>query len=233
MNLPWLLAEFIGTFTLIFIGAGSICLNQMIPESIGLVGIALAHGLAIGVMVSNFGHISGGKLNPAVSLGVLIGGRSDWKTAGREIIAQLAGAIVAALCLNWIFPSDVTLATKLGTPVLADTLSTGAGIFTEAILTFLLVFTVYAAAIDPQGAFKSIAGLTIGGVIIFDILAAGGLTGAAMNPARAFGPALISGEWADQVVYWIGPILGGLLAGLLYSRVMLRKLTVTVQDLPA
>ncbi|MBS4162920.1 Aquaporin TIP4-4 [Candidatus Protochlamydia amoebophila] len=225
MNLAWLLAEFIGTFTLIFIGVGAICLNEMNPGSVGLVGIALAHGLAIAVMVSNVGHISGGKLNPAVSIGVLIGGRSDWKTTVAEIFAQLAGAVFAALCLKIIFPTDITEVTKLGTPVLADGVSMGIGIMAEAILTFLLVFTVYAAAVDPKGAFKSIAGFTIGGVIIFDILAGGGLTGAAMNPARAFGPALVSGEWTDQIVYWIGPILGGLLAGLLYSKLMLKDLT--------
>lgn len=223
MTLPWFIAEFIGTFTLIFIGAGSICLNDFNPNSVGLVGIAIAHGLAIGVMVSALGHISGGKFNPAITLGLLVGGKISVSSAIIEIIAQLAGAIFGALCLEFIFPTATSHAVHLGTPALADGITPLVGIIAELITTFLLVLTVYASAIDPKGSFKAIAGLGIGGVILFDILAIGGLTGGAMNPARAFGPALISGSWAGHYVYWVGPILGGLLAGLLYNNVMLKK----------
>ncbi len=225
MKIAWLLAEFIGTFTLIFIGAGSICLNEMNPGSMGLVGIALAHGLAIAVMVSAIGHISGGKLNPAVTLGLLIGGQLKTKTALGEIAAQLLGGVTGALCLKLIFPDTVAQAVHLGTPALGSGISISMGIFAEALMTFLLIFTVYGVAVDPRGSLKAIAGLVIGSVIIFDILAGGGITGAAMNPARAFGPALVSGLWVHHYVYWIGPILGGLAAGYLYSRWMLKEQT--------
>lgn len=223
MSVAWFLAELIGTFTLIFIGAGSICLNEMNPGSVGLVGIAIAHGLAIAVMVSAVGHISGGKLNPAVTLGVLIGGKIKFTTAIGEIIAQLIGAALGAWCLKLIFPEIVAQAVHLGTPALGKGISFETGVIAEALFSFLLIFTVYGTALDPKGSWKAIAGFGIGSVILFDILAGAGITGAAMNPARAFGPALVSGEWLNQSVYWIGPILGGLAAGLLYSRVILEK----------
>jgi MIP family channel proteins len=223
MNIPWLIAEFIGTFTLIFIGAGSICLNEMMHGAVGLPGIAAAHGLAIAVMVSALGQISGGKFNPAISLGVWAGGKQGIIPTLTEIGAQLLGAIVGALCLKVIFPAEVVSAVALGTPGLGPDITASVGIFTEFILTFLLVFTVFGAAIDTRGAFKAVGGFAIGSAILFDILMGGGITGGAMNPARAFGPALISGEWSYQYVYWIGPIIGGLLAGILYSRVMMKS----------
>lgn len=223
MNLPWLIAEFIGTFTLVFIGAGSIIMNQLSGGAIGTLGIAIAHGLALGVLISAVAHISGGKLNPAVSLGLVAGGKLDIKTAAGEIIAQLAGAVFAAFLLKIIYPVDAAHAVKLGTPALANGTTPYIGVLVEGILTFLLVFTVYGTAIDPRGSFKAIAGMGIGLVVLFDILAGGALTGAGMNPARAFGPALISGNWADHWVYWVGPILGGVAAGLLYSNVLLKN----------
>lgn len=223
MNLAWLIAEFIGTFTLIFIGAGSICLNEMTHGGVGLLGIAAAHGLAIAVMVSALAQISGGKFNPAISLGLWAGGKQGIVPTLTEIVAQLLGGVVGALFLKWIFPVAVTTAVNLGTPALGTDITPSAGIFTEVILTFLLVFTVYGAAVDTRGAFKAVGGFAIGSVILFDILMGGGVTGGAMNPARAFGPALISGDWLNHYVYWVGPILGGLIAGVLYSRVMLKN----------
>lgn len=223
MNLAWLIAEFIGTFTLIFIGAGSVCLNEMMHGGVGLLGIATAHGLAIGVMVTALAQVSGGKFNPAISLGIWAGGKQGILPTLSEIFAQLAGGIVGALFLKWIFPPAIIAAVQAGTPSLGPDITVSAGIFTEAILTFLLVFTVYGAAVDPRGAFKAAGGFAIGSVILFDILMGGGVTGAAMNPARAFGPAVIAGDWTHQYIYWIGPIVGGLLAGFLYSRVMLKN----------
>lgn len=223
MNLAWLLAEFIGTFTLIFMGAGSVLLNELNHGGVGIVGIAMAHGLAIGVMVSAIGHISGGKLNPAVTLGFLIGGKVSIKTAVSEIIAQLAGATLAAIFLKVIFPHAAAEAVHLGTPALNAEISPAIGIFVEAILTFLLVFVFYATAVDPRGSFKSIAGLGIGFTILMGILAAADLTGAAINPARAFGPALISTDWTNHYVWWIGPVAGGVLAGWIYSQFILKE----------
>lgn len=221
MNSAWLLAEFIGTFTLIFMGAGSICLNDMYPDSVGLLGIAAAHGLAIAVMISALGHLSGGKFNPAVTLGLLIGKKIKGTAAIGEMAAQLLGALAAAVCLKIIFPKGMDA--QFGTPALGIGISPGVGIFAEALMTFLLVFTVYGIAVDPRGSFKALAGFGIGSVILCDILVGGGITGGAMNPARAFGPAFISGVWTHHYVYWIGPMIGGLAAGLLYSRLILKQ----------
>ena len=174
-------------------------------------------------MVSAIGHISGGKLNPAVTLGLLFSGKLDLKTAASEIVAQLAGATLAAICLKIIFPPIAAEAVHLGTPALHAEISPAIGILIEAILTFLLVFVVYATAIDPRGSFKSIAGLGIGFTILMGILAAADLTGAAINPARAFGPALISMDWSNHYVWWIGPIVGGTLAAWLYGQFMMKN----------
>ncbi len=218
ISIARLASEFIGTFALIFMGAGAVSLNQMIPNSVGLVGIALAHGLTIAVMVSALAHISGGKFNPAVSLGLVAGGKLPLLDAVWEILAQLAGAVIAALTLWSILPAAAVEASHLGTPSLNPDFSYWAGIVAEAIASFFLVLTVYGTAIDPRGTWKSVAGFGIGTSIVFGILAIGGITGAALNPARAFGPALISGQWDHQAIYWIGPLLGGILAGIFYGR---------------
>ena len=223
MSIAWLLAEFIGTFTLIFIGAGSVLANQMSNGAVGLVGIAIAHGLAIAVMVTAIGHISGGKLNPAITLGLLAAKRLTLRTAVFEIIAQLLGAVLAAFCLSLIFPTAVKEAVHLGTPALGQGVTGGIGVLTEIILVFFLVFVVFATMVDAEGSFKIVGGFGIGCVILFDILAGSPITGPALNPARAFGPALVSGFWQDHYVYWVGPIIGGILAGLFYNYVLLRN----------
>jgi len=214
-----LIAEFIGTFALIFIGAGAICLD-VTKGGVGLVGIALAHGLAIAVMVSAVGHISGGHLNPAVTIGAWVAKKISTPNAVGYILAQLAGATVAACKLKYLYPALAAAPTALGTPMLASTLTFGQGICVEAILTFFLVFVVFGTGIDPRG--SKIGGLAIGLAVTMDILMGGPLTGAAMNPARAFGPALVSGYWMNQSLYWIGPIAGGLLAGLIYKWAFLK-----------
>ncbi|MBI1804490.1 MAG: aquaporin [Ignavibacteriae bacterium] len=215
MNLSQrLAAEFIGTFTLIFVGVSAICLNA------GLAGIAFAHGLALVVMITALGHISGGHYNPAVTVGLLSGGKISGRDAIAYIIAQLLGAVVGALAVKSLFPQGLTDAAKLGTPMLSPDIGIGTGIVIEAILTFFLVTVVYGSAVDGRAG--KWGGLFIGLTVTMDIFAGGGLTGAAMNPARTFGPALIGGYWDGHVVYWIGPILGGVAAGLLYTR-WLRK----------
>lgn len=213
-----LAAEFVGTFALIFMGAGAVALNQFIPNSVGLVGIALAHGLTIAVLVSALAHISGGKFNPAISLGLVAGGKLSLLNALWEIAAQLAGAAAGALTLWSILPEAASTGSHLGTPSLNPDFSFWAGVVAEAIASFFLVLTVYGTAIDPRGTWRSVAGFGIGCSIVFGILAIGGITGAALNPARAFGPALVSGHWANQAIYWIGPLLGGILAGIFYGR---------------
>ncbi len=212
-------AEIIGTFTLVFIGAGSIMADQLTGGKIGLVGIALAHGLAIGTMVLAVGAVSGGHFNPAVTLGFLVAGRQTLKRGLNYIGAQVIGAVLAASFLTVVFPEATRRAVHLGTPELASGIPAGIGIFVEAILTFLLVTVIFGTAVDPRGP-RVIAGLAIGLAITMDILAGGALTGAAMNPARAFGPALYANFWENQSVYWIGPFVGAIVAAVMYRSMM-------------
>ncbi len=215
------LAEAIGTFALVFIGAGSVIADQVSGGRVGLTGIALAHGLAIATLVSATGHLSGGHLNPAVTVGFVVTRRMTVGQGVRYAAAQLIGAFFAALFLTASFPEAARQAAHLGTPALGRGVTPGVGIVVEAILTFLLVFVVFGVAVDARGP-RGMAGLMIGLVIAMDILAAGTLTGGAMNPARAFGPALFSGFWRNQIVYWIGPLLGGALAAWVYDVALAR-----------
>jgi aquaporin TIP len=219
MQRDWFLrswAEFVGTFALVFAGMGAIAVGT------DLVGVALAHGLVIAVMASAVGHISGGHFNPAVTFGFLVTRRIDPTLAAAYVGAQLFGATVGALALRALYPDGLDL--DAGVPQLGQGVSAGAGMGIEAILTFFLVWVIFATAADPRGAFKSIAGLAIGLTITLDILAGGPLTGAAMNPARSLGPALVQNVWDDFLVYWIGPLAGGGLAALLYDLLYLRPL---------
>lgn len=216
-------AEFIGTFTLIFIGAGSIVAANQIHDT-SLIGVALAHGLAIAVMVSALGHISGAHFNPAVTFGFLVTRRIAPALGALYWAAQLAGAALAALLLQQLLPRAATEAeaVKLGVPALGHGVDAAAGFGIEAILTFFLVLVVFASAVDPRGTFKSIAGLAIGLTITLDILFGGPFTGAAMNPARAFGPQLVGDHWTNGWVWYAGPILGAVIAALLYEYLYLR-----------
>lgn len=216
-------AELIGTFTLIFIGVGAIY-NASTNAGVGLLGVALAHGLAIAVMVSATGAISGGHLNPAVTLGILTGGKIDIKRAIAYWIAQLIGAIAAGIMLVNLLGDASQSGAQIvaaGTPDLGSNVTQMQGIMIEAVLTFFLVFVVYGTAVDGRA--PKIGGLAIGLTVALDILFGGPLTGAAMNPARTFGPALASAHWDHHLVYWIGPMLGGALAGLVYGRFLIKE----------
>jgi aquaporin Z len=215
------IAEALGTFALVFIGAGSIAAKYLPDGNSGLLGIAIAHGLVLSVMVTATMAISGGHLNPAVTLGLLTARRTNIPSAAAYIVAQLAGAVLAALLLKQIFPAGATRAISLGTPGLGMTTTLGQGIAVEAILTFFLVSAVFGTCVNPKA--PNVGGFGIGLVLVFDILVGGPLTGAAMNPARAFGPALVSGQWVAHIVYWVGPILGGLAAALLWEYVLLPR----------
>ncbi len=211
-------AEFVGAFALIFAGAGAIIATQ----GHNLVAIALAHGLAIGVMASAVGHISGGHFNPAITFGFLVTRKIKPALACVYWAAQFAGAVVAALLLSWLLPQAEVNAVQLGVPALGPGISSGQGIVIEGILTFFLVWVVFACAADPKGAFKLIAGLAIGFTISLDIFVGGPFTGAAMNPARAFGPELVQNAWSNWWVWYIGPLVGGALAALVYELLYLR-----------
>jgi len=209
-------AETIGTFALCFIGAGSICINA------GLVGIAFAHGCVLAVMISALGHISGGHFNPAVTFGAWVGGKISNGMAGAYVASQLVGGVVAGFLLLQVFPESVWKPVNLGTPGLGAGVTVGTGILVELVLTFFLVLVVYGTGIDDRGTWKAIGGFGIGFTVLCDILMGGPLTGASMNPARTFGPALAAGYWANHIVYWIGPLLGGGLAGLVYGRFLIK-----------
>jgi MIP family channel proteins len=208
-------AEFVGTFTLIFIGAGSIIAAHTVHDPT-LIGIAIAHGLAIGIMVSALGHISGGHFNPAITLGFFLTRRFKPGAVGLYWLAQLAGAAAAALLLRELLPAAAWTPVKLGVPAIGNGVDAGAGFGIEAVLTFFLAWVVFATAVDPRGAFKYVAGLAIGLTITIDILFGGPFTGAAMNPARAFGPQLVGSYWSNAWVWYAGPALGATVAAVLY-----------------
>jgi MIP family channel proteins len=209
-------AEFVGTFALIFIGCGSVAFARTLTD------IAIAHGFVIAVFVSALGFISGGHFNPAVTLGFLVTRRIAARLAVCYWVIQFGAAALAALLLKWVLPTAIQDQSNLGTPALGGGIHSGAGVVVEAVLTFFLVFVVFATAVDGRGAFKQIAGLAIGFTITFDILMGGVLTGAAMNPARAFGPELVMNDWKNFWVWYIGPFAGGVIAASLYELLYLR-----------
>jgi aquaporin Z len=208
-------AEFIGTFALIFIGATASIYNDQIVT-------ALSQGLVIAVFVSAFAGISGGHFNPAVTMGFFVTRRISVPMAVYYWIVQFGAAALAALLLRWILPSQVKQA-HYGAPSVNSVIDPGKAVTIEAICTFFLVIVVFATAVDAKGAFDKIAGLAIGFTIAFGIMMAGPLTGGALNPARAFGPELVSGYWTNAWVYYVGPLAGGALAAILYEVLYLTK----------
>jgi aquaporin TIP len=224
-----LIVEFIGPFALVSAGAGSILLayTQGYGDGGTLVMVALAHGLAIGLMVAASGHISGGHFNPAVTVAMWVGGKIGLLKGAAYIAVQLAGAVAAALFLRYIFPSETRDPTGLGVPAILHEgdnpfiiVGTAHGFVIEALLTFFLVYVIHGVAVDGRGA-HAIAPLAIGLTITMDIFIGGPLTGAAMNPARHFGPALVQARWDDAWLYWLAPISGGVLASILHNAVLI------------
>jgi MIP family channel proteins len=223
-----LVAEFVGTFALVFFGVGAISADQFLrsitngQSGFGLLGVALAQGLAIGIMVTSLGHISGGHFNPAVTIGFWVTRKFSTFDTLAYWVAQVAGAVAAAYLLRRL-PFDAWGSVQLGTPDLASGVTRTNGMIFEAVMTFFLVFVVFATAVDAQGAFDKIAGFAIGLTVTMGVLLGGPFTGAALNPARAFGPALASNHWTNHGVYWIGPLAGGVVAGWLYDILYLTK----------
>jgi len=214
-----LVAEAIGTFLFFFVGAGAVVLGAHSGEGGGgLVGVALAHGLALAVLVSALGPVSGGHFNPAVTFGVWITRRIESVRAALYVVAQLVGAVAAGLALRAVFNEASWGPVALGTPKVDPAIGVTAAIIVEAILTVLLMLAVLGTAIDRRA--PKIGGLAIGLAVAADILMGGPLTGAAMNPARWFGPAVASGTFTDWYVWWIGPLLGAAVAALIYRYVL-------------
>ena len=219
-----LVMEFIGTFALCFVGIMAI--NQLGASGrLGLVGIALAHGLILGIMISAAMQTSGGHFNPAVTFGFLVTGKMKPREGIAYIIAQLLGSIVASVAV-WGIYGCTTEGLKVvagGTPDLAPGILPLAGVLTEIILTFFLVFAVWGTAADPRA--HNVGVFAIGLTVAADILAGVPVTGASMNPARSFGPTLIGGFanpalWANHWIYWVGPLIGGALAACIYYSIL-------------
>lgn len=215
-----LVVEAIGAFTLVFASTGAVMVAAG-KTNIGLLEIGLAHGLAIALMVSALGAISGGHFNPAVTVAMWVTRRIGTVSAAGYAVAQLAGAALASLTLFALFPEGLRDEAKMGAVALGPGIDFAQGVGLEAILTFFLVIVIFGTAVDSRA--PKLGGLAIGLTVTMDILIAGPLTGAAMNPARAFGPALVAGAWDDHVVWWIGPIIGAVAAGLFYHYVLIEE----------
>jgi MIP family channel proteins len=214
-------AEAIGAFTLTFIDTGAAASAGGVHDPT-LIGVAIANGLAIGVMVCALGHISGGHFNPAVTFGFLIARKIKPPLALAYWVGQFGGAALAALLVRDLLPRATTEAVKLGVPALGHGVDASSGFLLEAIFTFFLVLVIFGAAVDTRGPFNAVAGLAIGLTISIDVLFGGPFTGAAMNPSRAFGPQLVGDHWANGWVWYAGPLLGGAVAALAYSLLYLR-----------
>jgi aquaporin Z len=214
-------AELVATFLFVLAGTASVVANQSTNGELGLLGIAAAHGIALAILVTATMNISGGHLNPAVTAGLLLSRRIAPRTAGLYVAAQLVGAILAALVVKLAFPVAAARATMGGAPSLGLHIGMIQGIALEAAFTFLLVSAVFGTAVAAQA--PKVGGFGIGLAVLVSVLAIGPYTGAALNPARAFGPALVFGAWHQQAAYWIGPLIGAGLAALLWDRFLLRE----------
>jgi MIP family channel proteins len=211
-----LAAEAFGTFAFVLVGAGSALGTPSNSDpSSSLLIAALANGLGLAMAVSATMGISGGVLNPAVAVGLLVGGKLPRRDVAPYMVAELAGATGAGAALVLAFPSSLGNAVHWGAPTLSSSITALQGIGVEALLTFVLVIAVYGTAVDARA--PRIGGLGIGLAVVADILVGGTLTGAAMNPARAYGPmiagAFFPGYW---YVYLVGPVLGAIVGGLVF-----------------
>lgn len=213
------LAEFVGTFALVFVGGSAVIQSTARNSPSGLVEVALANGLILALMVSALMRISG-HFNPAVTVAFLVTRRIEAMMAGLYLVAQLLGAMVAAYALKELLPGDAAMAARLGGQSIALDVTFAQAVALEAIGTFFLVWVIWGTAVDPHA--PRLGGMAIGLTFSAVIFAIGPYTGASINPARALGPAVASGMFEGQAVYWTGPFLGAVAAALLYETLMLR-----------
>ena len=216
---PKLLAEFIGTFALVFIGAGAASIVGGAAGG-GITAVAFAHGLTLMIFICAYGSVSGGHMNPAVTVGVLAVGAITAAEAVAYIVSQIAGGVAAALLLRIVLGG---VATGLGTPELAHglvlggapvTITPAIGFMVEAVLAFFLVTVVLSTAVAGRAA--QLAPVAIGLTLVFNILMGGALTGAAFNPARALGPMIVTGNLSDAWLYGLAPIVGAIIAAVVH-----------------
>jgi len=214
------IAEFIGTFALVFVGSGTIITSPLLSVQAAVVNIAFAHGLILAIMVTATMRISG-HLNPAVTAGFLVTRRIEPMMAVVYWIAQFSGAIVAAYLLNALYPARIVAVTHLGGQSISEDVNMIQAISLEAIATFFLVFVVFGTAVDPKA--PKVGGFAIGLAVTAGILSIGPLTGGSMNPARSFGPAVVTHMFQGQTAYWVGPLIGAIVAAVLYDSLFLRR----------
>ena len=212
-------AEFFGTFLFVLAVIGSL----VVSGQGGLVGTALAQGFALAIMISAVAHISGGHLNPAVTLGFLVTRRIQPALAVVYMVAQFAGGIAAALLLHVLYPEEAGLETAATVVTDQADFSVWEALILEGVFTFFLVWAVFAIAVDDRGSFGAVAGFGIGLVLAVSVLTIGPITGSSINPARTLGPALVEGEWADAWLYYVGPFVAGALAALAYTALYLPR----------
>lgn len=219
MEQDWLgraTAEFVGAFGLVFFGAGSIVVDEFLgADGFGLVGVAAVHAVAFAVVVAGTMRVSGGHVNPAVTIAAFLTRKIEAALAGVYVLAQLAGGLLGALFVKSLLPTAAGEAASYGATLVAGGVGPLTAVTLELVLAFFLVFTVFATGLNRYA--SPIGGFAIGLCLFFGTMVGGPFTGASMNPARTLGPAVVAGEWAMQWVYWVGPILGGALAGATYE----------------
>ena len=214
-------AEFLGTFALVFIGGAAVALNIAAQGAVTLLGVAFAHGLVLASMIYALGHISGGHFNPAVTVSMLLTRKIKIFDGVSYIISQLLGAMLAGYLITLVFVF-LPVEAKFGALQISPAIGQNVGILLEAVLTFFLVLTIFGVAVDKRG-MNPFGAAAIGLVLTVGVLIGGLLTGGALNPARSFGIAFAANFWDNQIVYWIGPIVGALIAALVYEFVFMNK----------
>ena len=224
-----LCAEFLGTFLFVFFAAGAVCADQGMRSAgqpgIGVLGLALARGLAFAILVCALAPVSGGHFNPAITIGAWVTRKIGSLQALFYGAAQILGAMAGAWVLTRLVPEQVWRAAQLATPDLAAEVSRTQGILFELLLTFFLVF-IFFAMVAEHGTgtphFSPFGGFAAGLTIFAGMLVGGSYSGASMNPAMALGTAVIAHHWTNHGVYWAGPMLGGVIGGWLYHALFAR-----------
>lgn len=214
-------AEALGTFVFVFIAAGSVLANWQTGGTLGAVGVALAHGVALAAMIYALWHISGAHLNPAVTVALWATGHVKTLVGIGYIVAQLVGSVIAALFLKVVF-AGMSPQYYLGDTVLGQGVTPGMGILVEALFTFFLVWTFFGTVVDKRHS-SGFGGLMVGLILTSAVMVSGHFTMSALNPARSFGPALVASHWTNHFVYWVGPIVGALCAAFLYHFGFIKK----------
>lgn len=215
-------AEAFATFVLVLVSAGAVLSNWQGGGSLQTLGVALAYGAALTIMIYSVWHISGAHLNPAVTVALWATGHVKTLTAIGYVLSQLVGAVVAAIFLKVIY-TGVSPQYFLGDTILGPGVTPGMGILVEALFTFVVVWVYFATLVDKHSSAAGFGGLCVGLALTVGIMVSSVYTMGALNPARSFGPALVASHWGTHFVYWVGPVIGALVAGFLHHFVFMKK----------